>query len=343
MQLIYSEIYEITANHKHNCYPKLSIAYLEKEKKNIPKFEAKAIEHNIDMESIILYLPFSFGLFRKLSLETTKKLDTLLDFSYNLLNVKCIDKNAWDFFIATSNIYLSSPNKYIHTYLSNSQQLSRFKNANNFLKNDKQHHIFSYYSNSSNADNDNIINEQLEMCKVLKKEFLNNENKNDKVKFNYDLILNNDVHISPLKEFGVDGGIMYKKYVINFTDELNLVYSFLDCIFSTKYSYKLLKCENCKKFFINLNSNKKHCPLCTDVIIRAQKANYEKPNLVKLERKINSLYNSPTKTKEQRDEYLRQKQKMKAEHKDDELAQKNWYLQHYATEEARKRNDYPIP
>ena len=133
--------------------------------------------------------------------------------------------------------------------------------------------------------------------------------------------------------YGLYGGIMNIEYKFQFQNVLDLLYTFLDCIFSSDYDYKIKKCNNCSNFFITLNNKNNNCPNCSKQIKKLQKRNYENKDIVKLERKVNQLFYAPNRLNE-KDNYYKQKKQLKLDLKYNKITEEDyitWLLSQYRT------------
>lgn len=134
---------------------------------------------------------------------------------------------------------------------------------------------------------------------------------------------------------GVFGGIMNIDFTFDFKNEIELLYSFLECIFQSDYNYKIKRCNNkeCLNFYITLDTKTKHCPHCLPTIKKLRKREYENRELVKIERRINQLFYAPNRLNE-KDAYYKKKQQKKKDLVNGIITESeytDWLLSHYRT------------
>jgi len=358
MKLIYTELYGINNNLKDskkikgNCIPTLEIHYTESEKHILPSLKAEIIE-NEDIDLNIAYLNFSYGLFASLSENTINKLESMLNFSKKINHgSEYLNKDMWKPFLFTSSITLSpikkSINSNISTFDGNKNKHKGTKAIfKSFYKDKDQLFIEKYYSASETIFDNNAYIIQNNLYKKLINNFFitgkkEKENKNLKRKYKMSFADNINISIINIMRNGFFNGAVNIDYEIQFKTELELLYSFLDCIFSSEYKFHIKKCVKCKKFFITLKTDTKYCPICKDIVVKSQKTIFDNPKIRKLERKINSLYTANYVNATERKKFYEDKQNAKAQFFNNEEGLKNWYLSHYKTEKARKNNDYKV-
>lgn len=336
MKLIYTEIYG--ADEKTSIsIPTLKVILANKNDNSLPNLKKKKIQE--DDGFYFVNLSFDEGLFDCFSEIVKYKLQSLLSFYNKLFGYEYINRDIWKPFLFTSNVKLLPIKKTINSNITNSN------NSNKFVKDSRQIQVEQYYHNKNLPFDNNIASLQFELYNKMKNELITNNIYNtDKLRLRYKIRVpnNNYLDVIDIMSAGYWGGAISISYEIDFTNELDLLYTFLDCLFSSEYNYKIKQCNKCDKFFITLKSDHLHCPTCLRIHTKERKQKHENQNIIKLERKINSLYNSPYTSKEDRQKYLYEKMRKKIEYEDDEEKLKNWYLSHYKNEETKKRNDYIV-
>lgn len=333
MKLIYTEIYGTNEN-KSIAIPTLKIILDNDEENILPSISKKIIQ---DDGFSFANIPFdeAFDCFKK---STKYKLESLLSFYNKMFGYQYIDKSIWKPFLFTTNIKLLPIKKTINSNITNSTN-------SRFIKDDRQLKVEQYYKNQNLSLDDSIASLQFDLYSQMENKLITNKIENtDKLRLRYKIRVpkNDYLDIVDIMNAGYWGGAITISYQIDFTDELDLLYTFLDCIFNSEYNYKIKKCKKCEKFFITLKSDHLHCPTCLRIQNKERKQKYENQNIIRLERKINSLYNSDYTSKEDRQKYLYEKMLKKIEYEDDEEKLKNWYLSHYKNEETKKKNDYVV-
>lgn len=334
MKLIYDEIYG-TNGSKSIVIPTLKIILNNDEDNILPNISEKLIQ---DDGFTFANLPFNEGIFGYLSETTINKLHSLLSFSFKMFGNQYINRDIWKPFLFTSNIRLLPIKKTINSNITN------LRNSK-FTKDDKQLKVEQYYKNKNIPLDNSIASLQFDLYSKMRNELITNKiNNTDKLRLRYKIRVpkNEFLDVIDIMSVGYWNGDISISYEIDFTNELDLLYSFLDCLFSSEYNYKIKQCNKCDKFFITLKSDHLHCPTCLRIHTKERKQKHENQNIIKLERKINSLYNSSYTSKEDRQKYLSEKMRKKIEYEDDEEKLKNWYLSHYKNEETKKRNDYIV-
>lgn len=113
----------------------------------------------------------------------------------------------------------------------------------------------------------------------------------------YDSILFNSKELDNVIDGNeVKGQYLYATEAFN---EEDLLYEFLNLIFSCKSSYVIKKCEHCHKFFIANDNRRKTCnrvnmngETCTEYRIGNNKNNYEKNFVRKFEKRVLNKYSA---------------------------------------------------
>lgn len=357
MKLVFSELYGInnTISSKKslrgNCIPIIEIYYTDEEIEKLPDLNPEYIDDIEDCDLNIAYLNFSYGLFSSLSDNTKAKIDNMLKFCCKTYLTNYICKDYWKAFLLTSNIEINPIKKTINSNISPfDKSTARYKGKNGILpsfhKDERQRKVQNYYSSTNNDFDKKIYILQNDLYNDLLKNFIkeNIKDKNEDLKPQYKINFpeNNFISVVNIMRNGYLNGAVSINYEFEFKNEIELIYSFLDCIFTSEYKFYIKKCKKCENFFIALKTNKRHCLNCEKIEIKSRKLKFERKNIIKLERKINSLFNAPNVSAIERSKYFLDKKENKALFQNDEQSLKNWFLSHYKTEEARKRNDYKI-
>lgn len=336
MKLIYNEIYG-TGKDRSVIFPTITIIFNDRNNNILPNINKELIQE--DDGFYFAHLSFDDGLLNCFSEIAFNKLQSLLSFSVNMFGNRYISKDIWRPFLFTSNIKLLPIKKAIN------QNITKLKGYEKFINEKKQSIIHQYYYDTNVPFDNNITSLQLDLYKKMQNEIITNDNNNtNKLRLRYKVRVpkENYIDVIDFMTVGRWGEVISISYEIEFDNELDLLYTFLDCLFSSEYNYKIKQCNKCNKFFITLKVDHLHCPTCRQIEIKSRKIKYESQEIVKLERKINSLYNSPYTSAEDRKKYLYDKMCKKIEFEGNEEALKNWYLSHYKNEETKKRNDYVV-
>lgn len=359
MRLIYSELYGINNKvdncykYKGNCVPNLEIHYTNSEKEKLLNLNAEFIEPiDEDGDYNIAYLNFSFGLFSSLSYNTIQKLEVMLKFSHKAFQSDFINSNLWKAFLLTSNIKINPISKIIDSNITPYVKKNRrYKGSKgifpSFYKDDRQKKLNNFFMSPDNCIDKNLPSIQMELYDDLLKNFIKVEYKGYKTnllgpKYKIYLPENNSIQLNSMMRNGYFNSGVSINYEFEFNNEIELLYTFLDCLFSSEYKFCIKKCKNCETYFITLQPTKRHCSKCGDIVIKSRKLKFESKNIIKLERKINSLYTVLNISSPIRKQYFEDKKTTKALFQNDEKSLKEWFLNHYKTDEARKRNDYDI-
>lgn len=331
MELIYSEMYGVDKDNVGYYIPSLEFSYYYDEMEHIPK-SIYAITEN-EESLYTTYIPFFDTFFDGLTDKTIGKIQSMLDFAYKYNQKNYIDKNIWKPIIYTTNIKCNQIQKVVNTHLekkidkNNKHKLYR----KHYSKREDQQIVESYYNNSNIPYDKNISSLQTKIYNSLTPNF-NNIYK-PSFKQQYTIKMPNEIIGLSLMRYGLYGGIMNIEYKFQFQNELDLLYTFLDCIFSSDYDYKIKKCNNCSNFFITLNNKNNNCPNCSKQIKKLQKRNYENKDIVKLERKVNQLFYAPNRLNE-KDNYYKQKKQLKLDLKYNKITEEDyitWLLSQYRT------------
>lgn len=335
MEMIYSELYAVNKKtNEYYCSPLLEITYISNDVDKAPKTNNGILEKYEDEDLYTLNISFFDTFFDGLSDNTIYRLDSILDFANKYNNHNYISKEIWKPFLYTSNIQCNQIQKVINTHLkeitNDSAKNKLYKNYN--AKDDNQKIVEQYYKNNKNEYNKSIATLQSNIYKKL-----SNEEFYNKISFaqKYKIKPTNKSNLTALSLMrrGLFGGYMNIDYKFQFNNELELLYTFLDCIFSSDYNYKIKKCKNCNNYFITMDTRTKHCSHCTQEIIKYQKQNYEDNDIVKIERRVSRLFYAENRLNET-DKFIKDKNQMKKDLTDNkitELEYKNWLLSHYKT------------
>ena len=331
MELIYSEMYGVDKDNIGYYVPSLEFSYYYDEMGQIPK-SIYAITEN-EESLYTTYIPFFDTFFDGLTDNTIGKLQSMLDFANKYNQKNYIDKSTWKSIIFTTNIKCNQIQKVVNTHLekkidkNNKHKLYR----KHYSKREDQQIVENYYNNTDMPYDKNISSLQTKIYNSLTPSF-NNIYK-PSFKQQYTLKMPNEIISLSLMRYGLYGGIMNIDYKFQFNNELDLLYTFLDCIFSSDYDYKVKQCKSCPNFFITLNNKNNNCPDCSKQIKKLQKMNYENKDIVKLERKVNQLFYAPNRLNE-KENYYNQKRQLKLDLKDNKITEedfKNWLLSQYRT------------
>lgn len=318
MQLLYKECYDIKT--KTIC-PLIQISYSKEEKNIIPNFEVKYEYYDIQEEIFIVDVPFSNGIFSNITKKTKEIIDTIFSFSLTLTKKNYISSDVWNYFLFTSNIIINPIQKVIETKLANKINKSNIR-YRDIIK------LQNYYYGFDDDKKKNISNIQVQLSKLFYNSYsTKKESKTNNIKLKYNMIKLNSEDFNQQylnkKESNTDMIITYSSFCKN---ELELIYSFLNIIFSTNYDYKLFTCFNCSNFFVDTHASYLNCPYCRKVVVKEQKKNYDKKPIVILENRIDAQYYSNYTSEEEKEEYLKDKKIAKGKFRNNEKKLIEWYL-----------------
>lgn len=318
MQLLYKECYDIKT--KTIC-PFIQISYSKEEQNIIPSFEIKYEYYDMQEDVFIIDVPFSNGIFSNITKRAKKIIDTIFSFSLTLTKKNYINSDVWSYFLFTSNIKINPIEKGIKTRLTDKINKSNIR-YKDLVK------LQNYYSDFDDDKKENISNSQVQLSKLFYDSYsIKKDSKTDNIKLKYNMIKFNSKDFNQeflnKKESNADMIITYSSFCKN---ELELIYSFLNIIFSTNHDYKLFTCFNCGNFFVDTHASYLNCTYCRKVVQKEQKKNYDKKPIVILENRIDSQYYNDHTSKEERAEYLKEKKIAKGKYKNDEEKLTKWYL-----------------
>lgn len=324
MQLLYKECYDIKTR---TVCPLIQIGYSEKEKNIIPNFEIKYEHYDVQEGIFIIDIPFSNGIFSNITESTKKIIDTIFSFSLILTKKNYINSDVWNYFLFTSNIQVAPIQKVIETRLVD--KINKTDIAyKNIIK------LQNYYSNFDNDKKKNISDSQLKVSQLFYDKYSIKKGTNS-IKLKYKMIKfdSKDFNQKFLNEneINADMVITYSSFCKN---EIELIYSFLNIIFSTNYDYKLFTCFNCSNFFVDTHASCLNCPYCRKVVQKEQKKNHDEKPIVKLENRIDAQYYSAYISEEEKAEYLKEKKIAKGKYKNNENKLTEWYL----SKDKKRRN-----
>lgn len=316
MQLLYKECYDIKAR---TVCPLIQIGYSEKEKNIIPSFEIKYEHYDVQEGIFIIDIPFSNGIFSNITESTKKIIDTIFSFSLTLTKKNYINSDGWNYFLFTSNIQVAPIQKVIERRLADKINKTDIT-YKDIIK------LQNYYSNYNNDKKKNISDSQLKVSQLFYDKY-SIKNKTNSIKLKYKMIKfdSKDFNQEFLnkKEINADMVITYSSFC---KSELELIYSFLNIIFSTNYDYKLFTCFNCSNFFVDTHASCLNCPYCRKVVQKEQKKNHDEKPIVKLENRIDAQYYSSYISEEEKEKYLKEKKIAKGKYKNNENKLTEWYL-----------------
>lgn len=318
MQLLYKECYDIKT--KIIC-PFIQISYSEEEKNIIPKFEIKYEYYDTQEGIFIVDVPFSNGIFSNITKRTKEIIDTIFSFSLTLTKKNYINSDVWNYFLFTSSIKINPIQKSIETRLADKINKSNIR-YKDIIK------LQNYYSSFDDDKKRSISNSQVQLSKLFYDSYsIKKDSKTDNIKLKYKMIKFNSKDFNQeflnQKESNADMIITYSSFCKN---ELELIYSFLNIIFSTNYDYKLFTCFNCGNFFVDTHASCLNCPYCRKIVQKEQKKNYDKKPIVILENRIDSQYYNNYTSEEEREEYRKDKKIAKGKFRNDEKKLIEWYL-----------------
>lgn len=332
MEVIYSEIYGKDLENNGYCLPTIQFNYEYEERELLPKSKYNIIENEEDTNLYTAYIPFFNTFFDGLREETVIKLQSIFDFAKTINHSDYVNKEIWNLFLFTSNISVKNITKIVNTHLKNIENpkakkpLYRKYNS----KSEEQLEVERYYRNKVNKYNKEIGNKQNKIYKELLNPLYNSKKLTIKSQYIIKNAREKDLPIISIMKQGIYGGIMNIDYKFEFKDELDLLYTLLDCIFQSEYNYKIKKCE-CNNFYITLDTKTKHCPCCLSNIRKMQKKKYEDNEIVRIERRVNQLFYTKKRLPEKAN-YLKTKQSKKEQLVNKEITEleyKNWLLSQY--------------
>lgn len=343
MKLIYNEIY----TSDNACIPTLQLEY--KINTVIPNLVAINIE-NEEIDYNIASLNFSYGIFDSLSKPTLEKLEAILLFANKYLGVDYINKNIWKPFLFTSEIIIPPIQKSINSFCKN---LPNYDNQNHYK-------IMNYYSDTECYENNKLITFYIDtITDIQNREYQLIENnmfilkpneKNFKsLKHKYKkIVFPNDVSVNIINAIG--NGFNLKtspntpaitiRYECVIDNELSLLYTLLDLIFSSDYSFSIKKCKYCNKFYITTKTDNLYCSrehlienekfTCANVIAKLQKSYAYKVFTTKNKSFLNSLNSSKNCSSEYIDNYITKRDNLKEEcYKNRDLTPLNNFIEEY--------------
>ncbi len=318
MQLLYKECYDI--KNKTIC-PFIQIGYSIKEKTIIPNFEIKYEYYDTQEDIFVLDVPFSNGIFSNITKKTKEIINTIFSFSLTLTQKNYINTDVWNYFLYTSGIKISPIQKNIETKFADKLNKSSMR-YKDIIK------LQNYYSELDDDKKENISNSLLELSKLFYDNYsIKEKNKTKNIKLKYKMLKFDSKNFNQqfLNEIekNADMIITYSSFCKN---ELELIYSFLNIIFSTNYDYKLFTCFNCSDFFIDTHASYLNCPYCRKIVQKKQKENYDKKPIVKLENRIDAHYYNNYTSDEERELYRKEKKIAKGKFKNNEEKLTEWYL-----------------
>ena len=337
MKLIYSEIYGKDTEDNGYCLPTLELHYTYEEKNLIPKTKYLIEEKEDDSNLYTAYIPFFNTFFDGLKEETISKLKSILDFTKQYNGNDYISREIWKPFLFTSNIVIGNIKKTYNTHLeaveNPTSKRPLYKKYNR--KSTNQLEVEKYYRSKVSKYNREIGIIQSHIYKELSNHFSNDLKPSFKQSYITQKAKEKDLPILSIMKQGVFGGIMNIDFTFDFKNEIELLYSFLECIFQSDYNYKIKRCNNkeCLNFYITLDTKTKHCPHCLPTIKKLQKREYENRELVKIERRINQLFYAPNRLNE-KDAYYKKKQQKKKDLVNGIITESeytDWLLSHYRT------------
>lgn len=337
MKLTYSEKYGENTEGNGYCLPTLELYYTYEERNLIPKSKYLIEEKEDDSNLYAAYIPFFSTFFDGLKEETVSKLQSLFDFTIKYNGNNYISREVWKPFLFTSNISIGNIKKTFNTHLEKVENPNfkkpLYRKYNR--KNANQLKVEKYYRSRVEKYNQDIGAIQSDIYKELANHFSNSIKPSLKQNYLTQRARNEELYRLSIMRQGVYGGIMNIDYSFDFKNELELLYSFLDCLFQSDYNYKIKRCNNkeCLNFYITLDTRTKHCPHCLPTIKKLQKKEYENNDTVKIERRVNQLFYAPNRLKE-KDTYYKEKRQKKKDLVNGIITENeyiDWLLSHYRT------------
>lgn len=335
MKLIYRELYTLNKN-KPVCIPSVALVY-SKDDNTLPMLEKENI---FDDEYNTSYLSFS-DVFKIFSSPALKKLQSIFDFGTCLLsNSDYINKDIWKQFLFTSNVNLAPIKKSIKSY-----NIFRKKSENDRTKSNYQIKVNRYYSNLKLNYSSKIKDMQLSLRNEIEEKLLNGKSIDLLLKHKYKINILKDEYSNAFLDItstGRNNGEMVIEYEIESFNELELLYTFLDCIFSSEYNYSIKKCDKCKFFYIISKTDNNYCFKCKTIINNNRSKAFRDKEIYILENRLNSLYyNKKYKNNEEKlkvlEQYKKLKKKARKKFKADEIGMKNWFISQHEEKKVHKK------
>lgn len=271
MKMIVNEIH-LTNN---ECVPNVEIELDNvNELPNIKVLNDKNIESSSNYKYPNL-INFSHGFFDSLSPNTLNKLNDIFSINNDFINYK-----LWTYFVAMCELNIIPIKTKMKTYNSPLNN----KILNDYFNNNKSHKNISQ----------TLINEYKTISKTFP--FLNRTTN----KISKKLVLPNDVDTYLVHDtyLGYKASFLISREVIT-NNEIELLYAFLDIIFSSKYRYYVKKCDNCNSFFITTSTNTKYCNridteynrTCSELVIKNRLKYGNLQECEKVEKRVRSYFN----------------------------------------------------
>lgn len=316
MQLLYKECYDIKTQ---TVCPFIQIGYSAEEKNNLPNFEIKYEYYDELEELFILDIPFSNGIFSNIKKSTKEIINTMFSFGLTLSKKNYINSNVWNYFLFSSNIQVAPIQRVIETRLTDKINKTDIT-PKDIIK------LQNYYSNHVDDKKKNISESQLKISQLFYDKYsIKNDTNNIKLKYKMIKFDSKNFNQAFLyeKEHNADMVITYSSFCKN---ELELIYSFLNIIFSTNYDYKLFTCFNCTNFFVDTHASCLNCHYCRKIVQQKQKKEYDKKPIVVLENRIDSQYYNDYTSYEEKEIYRKEKKQAKGKYKNNEKELIKFYL-----------------
>ena len=253
---------------------------------------------NIGNISIMAHgLTYTIGfenIFKALSNETKKSLDNIYEYA-KTFNSDFIDNRAWLYYLTTSKIIMPP---YQEQYITNDNYEDiRVKIG----RNGKGMNLDLYKEDFSNNQITKIKNKPLFPI-----------NKKDEIKSS--LKLEENFYI-------------VSKKTVYFNTEMELLLSFMNCLFSTRRKYYIKKCDLCERYYVTNKSDTCYCG-------RKTVYNNEELTCSEIAAKMQKTYDYKTKVETLNKEFLKKINDMPNETKKDK------YKKKYKRERDLKKIDY---
>lgn len=247
MKLIISEAHSVN----NYCIPMVSIKL--KNKKELPNIVILN-DKKYEEENCLNYpnfVNFTYGFFDSLSTNTINKLNSIYSITEDYISSK-----LWTYFTLISELKLR-PFKKINKHIYY-QNLPNPLDYSNHLK-IKKYFNKKTISKNNNDNVDNIVKLFKSELDIVKRKFpfLNRSTTkvSDYLFFPYDV----DIYLMyEMLSNGYNSTLIVSNEV-EANNEIDLLYSFMDFIFSSKFNYYIKKCEQCGKFYISNKSDTKYC------------------------------------------------------------------------------------